>query len=405
MKRLDPANVPWLTAPEAQAVIRALNAVQAGSARFVGGCLRNTLRGAPVDDVDIATQLEPDAVTAALEVAGIRAIPTGIKHGTVTAVHNSKAFEITTLRRDVETDGRRAVVAFTQDWAVDAARRDFRLNAIYADAEGNLFEPIAGSIEDAVTGRVIFVGDADQRLREDYLRILRFFRFNAWYGAGMDEAGLAACGRHASGLERIAVERVWKELSKMLAAPDPASAVLAMSDSGVLAEILPHAAAAGIAGLVAVEAAAGLPPEPLRRLMTLVPRRQRDVQQVASELKLSNADRARLLAWADAGLMPVLEAPDAGIRAAIYRHGARAVSDRAAVEAAEGGRVAELRRVLALTDTWRAPVFPVGGKDALSLGLEGPDVGAALSDVEGRWVDGDFEANRETLLKWLAAAD
>ena len=187
MKRL---NADWLNAPATRQVIDALEAERAGCARFVGGCVRNSIMGRPVDDIDIATQLSPDQTLAALNTANIRAIPTGIEHGTVTAVIDGEPFEITSLRRDVETDGRRAVVAFTEDWAEDAMRRDFRLNALYAAPDGEIFDPVGGGYEDALAGRVIFIGDADERLREDYLRILRFFRFNAWYGAGMDADGV-----------------------------------------------------------------------------------------------------------------------------------------------------------------------------------------------------------------------
>ena len=171
----------WLNTPETRAVMAALEAARMGGARFVGGCVRNTLMGQPVDDIDIATQLKPDETLKALEAAGIRAEPTGLEHGTITAIINGEPFEITSLRRDVETDGRRAVVAFTEDWAEDAQRRDFRFNAIYADRDGRLYDPTGGGLDDAAAGRVIFIGDPDQRLREDYLRILRFFRFNAWY--------------------------------------------------------------------------------------------------------------------------------------------------------------------------------------------------------------------------------
>ncbi|HRX75594.1 MAG TPA: CCA tRNA nucleotidyltransferase, partial [Hyphomonas sp.] len=211
----------------------ALEAARPGGSRFVGGCVRNTLRGIPADDIDIATQILPEDVIRALDAAGIRSVPTGLDHGTITAVVSGAPFEITTLRRDVETDGRRAVVAFTDRWEEDAERRDFRLNAIYAGPDGTLHQVVPGSVDDALAGRVIFIGDADQRLREDYLRILRFFRFNAWYGAGVDADGLAACKRQKEGLAKIARERIWKELKRLLQAPDPSEAMLAMEEGGV----------------------------------------------------------------------------------------------------------------------------------------------------------------------------
>ena len=218
----------WLKLPETRAVMEALEAAGgADCARFVGGCVRNSLMGQSVDDIDIATRLQPSATMAALKARGLRAIPTGVDHGTVTAVAGGRPFEITTLRRDVETDGRRAVVAFTEDWAEDAARRDFRLNALYAGAAGCVFDPTGGGLSDAAQGRIIFVGDPEARIREDYLRILRFFRFFAWYGTGApDAAGLAACERLSAGVERLSAERMSKELLKLLSACDPTPAVL-----------------------------------------------------------------------------------------------------------------------------------------------------------------------------------
>lgn len=188
------AHAAWLRAAATRRVVEALEAARPGCARFVGGCVRNTILGAPVDDIDIATQLTPQETIDAAHAAGLSAAPTGVEHGTVTVIADHAPFEVTTLRRDVETDGRRAVVAFTQDWAEDAQRRDFRMNALYADPDGAVHDPTGGGLADAQAGRVIFIGDAHTRIREDYLRILRFFRFNAWYGRGpLDAAGLAAC--------------------------------------------------------------------------------------------------------------------------------------------------------------------------------------------------------------------
>ena len=391
----------WISAPETIAVIQALEAAREGAARFVGGCVRNELRGMSVDDIDIATQLTPDRVMTALKSAGIRAIPTGLEHGTVTAVCNSKPFEITTLRRDVETDGRRAVVAFTEDWAEDAARRDFRLNAIYADAAGELIEYMPGCIADAKAGDVIFIGDADERLREDYLRILRFFRFNAWYGAGIDGDGLAACERQRAGLKQIAAERIWKELRKLLAAPNPAKAVVAMEGAGVLTEILPNASAGHLPALAQIEREAGNVPDAMQRFMALLPRRTRDVRQAAEDLKLSNAERNRLLAWAEAGLMPPLGISEAELRAAVYRFGLEAVLDRAMIEAAESGGGAEMNLVSSVVMNWAVPKFPIGGAEALDLGLSGPAIGQALRRVEAWWIAQDFAPDRSSLLARL----
>ena len=398
----DRLKAAWVTAPASRAVMSALNAARPGSARFVGGCVRNALRGAPSDDIDIATQLTPEAVIAALTAAGVRSIPTGIEHGTVTAVHESVPVEITTLRRDVETDGRRAVVAFTEDWAEDAARRDFRLNAIYAGADGELFEVIDQSVEDAIAGRVIFIGDGDQRLREDYLRILRFYRFNAWYGAGIDAEGQAACKRQRDGLAKIASERIWKELKRTLSAPDPSAAMEAMEEAGVLEAVLPGAATSLLPGLVAAEADAGLAPDAMRRLMALVPRRLREAGEVTARLRFSNEESARLTGWADPALPHVLGAGEAAMLEAFYRFGPAAALDRAAIEAASG-RAGSLAQVRKAATGWQRPKFPLGGNDALAAGLSGPEIGARLGVLEEDWIASGFSLPRATLLGRLKA--
>ncbi|WP_409515215.1 CCA tRNA nucleotidyltransferase, partial [Brevundimonas sp.] len=284
---------PWLEASATRAVMTALEtAGGTGCARFVGGCVRNSLLDQPVDDIDIATRLTPDQTMAALKAAGLKAVPTGVEHGTVTGVSERRPYEITTLRRDVETDGRRAVVAFTQDWAQDAARRDFRLNALYADAAGQVFDPTGGGLADAAAGRIVFVGEAQTRIREDYLRILRFFRFYAWYGRGApDAAGLAACAALKAGMDRLSAERVSKELLKLLAAPDPRSAVQAMAEAGVLDRVLPQ-----VQPLTLFQAICDLTPDPVLRLSALLPAEAAAVAGVAGALRLSNAQRDRLTA-------------------------------------------------------------------------------------------------------------
>ncbi len=387
----------WLNAGPSLAVMAALEAALPGGVRFVGGCVRNTLMGRAVDDIDIATQLEPDQTLGALQAAGIRAIPTGIEHGTITAVVDGIPFEITSLRRDVETDGRRAVVAFTQDWAEDAQRRDFRMNALYATPDGTLFDPTGGGCDDALAGRVIFIGDGDQRLREDYLRILRFFRFNAWYGAGIDGDGLAACTRQVAGLEKISRERVWRELKKLLSAPDPATVIEAMARSGVLGVIgLDGGDGEALRGLLHREIACVQSPDPMQRLMALMARSKEHAGQVSQALRLSNAETQRLEQWA----APELEEPGAldpkQLRALLYRFGAEAVRDRVMLS---GGRV---REALTAGDEWQRPDFPLGGNDALAAGFKGPEIGAALRRAERYWVEHDFKPNRGELLKRLA---
>ena len=395
-KPLKIQNADWLNASATQQVIAALEATRSNCARFVGGCVRNTLMDRPVDDVDIATQLKPEETLEALETAGIRAIPTGIEHGTITAIVDHQPFEITSLRRDVETDGRRAVVAFTEDWAEDAQRRDFRLNALYAAPDGEIFDPVGGGYEDALAGRVIFIGEADERLREDYLRILRFFRFNAWYGAGIDEDGLAACARQRGGLAKIAKERTWKELKKLLTAAMPRPAIMARGESGVLDEVLPeHRGADGLHDLELTEQLTGVQPDPMLRLMALLPRSALSVQQTGQALRLSNDEAARLTMWAADNLPEPVGMKSQELRATLYWHGKQAVVDRAMLAGAD------VRDLLAAVRAWRRPEFPINGDDALAAGLKGRDIGEALSRVAKVWVESDFDLDRNALLPLL----
>ena len=397
--RPKPLKIPtadWLIAASTRAVIDALEAARPGGARFVGGCVRNAIMGRPVDDIDIATQLTPEETLSALKAANIRAIPTGIEHGTITAIVDHEPFEITSLRRDVETDGRRAVVAFTEDWAEDAQRRDFRLNALYAAPDGEIFDPVGGGYEDALAGRVIFIGNADERLREDYLRILRFFRFNAWYGAGIDTDGLAACQRQRQGLAKIAKERIWKELKKLFAAPQPGPALMAMGESGVLDEVLPeHDGTDRLHDLGLTEQLIGAEPDPMLRLMALLPRSAFAVQNTQTALRLSNEDSSRLTMWAADNLPEPVGMKSKELRATLYWHGKQAVVDRAMLAGAD------VRDLLAAVRAWRRPDFPINGDDALAVGLKGRDVGEALSRVAKIWVDSDFYLERDALLPLL----
>jgi poly(A) polymerase len=378
-----------------------------GEARFVGGCVRDTLTGHPVGDIDIATTLMPDQVIAALKAAGLKAVPTGVDHGTVTAVSAGKPFEITTLRRDVETDGRRAVVAFTADWAEDAGRRDFRLNALYAEPDrdglgGALHDPTGGGIEDARAGRIVFVGEPETRTREDYLRILRFFRFYAGYGRGEpDPAGLEACARLRDGLARLSGERIARELLKLLDAPDPGPSVRAMASAGVLEALLPGAEADRLDALLALERAQGLERGPELRLSALTAPEREAVAALARRLRLSNALGARLLAavgdWTE-------ELTPRGARRAVYALGRRAAADRLAKSwsaSPNADWVGVWREVL----TWRPPPFPLTGEDIKARGVpEGPGIGRVRRAVEAWWVANDFPTDREAALAALDAS-
>lgn len=391
----------WLNDPATRAVIAALEAAGGpGCARFVGGCVRNALMGQVIDDVDIATTLKPEETKAAIEAAGLKAVPTGMAHGTVTAVSGRKPYEITTLRQDVSTDGRNATVAFTDDWAEDAARRDFRLNALYADASGEVFDPTGHGVSDAAEGRIVFVGEPETRIREDYLRILRFFRFYAWYGRGEPDAeAMAACAALAEGMTRLSAERVSKEMLKLLAAPDQRRAVAAMREAGVLAQVLPEAT-----DLATFEAMVERSPEAEMRLMALLPPDQDVVKAVAVRFRLSNAVRDRLTAAARAWAVVDLTMTGQAARAALYRQGRPGFKDavvRRWAEAADGA--VEARQLLALADSWTVPRLPVGGRELAQQGLEpGPETGRVLKAFEDGWIADDFPTEgHEARLKAL----
>ena len=388
---------PWMTAPATAAVFDALEADGgAGCARFVGGCVRNALVGRPIDDIDIATTLTPDRVVKALKAAGLGAVPTGIEHGTVTAVSNRKPHEITTLRRDVTTDGRRATVAFTDDWAEDARRRDFTLNALYSDRDGTIFDPTGRGVADAKAGRIVFVGAPEQRLGEDHLRNLRFFRFLAWFGKGApDGEAMAACAALKDDVGNLSAERVSKELLKLLAADDPREAVRLMAETGVLGVILKVPVnLARFDALIGIETDQLFETDPVLRLAALLPDNQLAGRRFAERLRLSNADRDRLQAALSQS--PVLKSwmSPREIRREIYRSDLRTFRDRAKLAWAASPRSAttmQWRGLVALAEGWVAPTFPLTGDDVIKAGTPtGPLVGQVLREVEDWWIDHDF---------------
>ena len=395
----------FTTDPGAQAILAAL---PDGSTRFVGGCVRNALWGEPVADIDFATQLEPDAVNAALKAAEIKTVPTGIAHGTLTAVVKGKPYEITTLRRDVETDGRRAVVAYTRDWAEDARRRDFTVNALYADADGTLFDPTGEGLADIEARRFRFVGDAEARVREDYLRILRLFRFVAWYGhdATITKDALTACRENRRGLKQLSVERVWSELKKLLSARDPSRAVRILLQQDILETILPEATNVdGLEHLVRLEAREGITPDPVLRLMAMMAREPLNAALLAKRLKLSNKDADRLKAWAsDAEALSHDMAERARLQA-IYRAGKQTILDRARLRAAGASDPIESAHWMVLADLamgWTPPTFPLKGKDLIAAGVpQGPETGKALRALEQLWIRSGFQTEKPQLLAAL----
>jgi poly(A) polymerase len=400
MTRLE--HQSWMNASETRAVMNAL-----GDARFVGGAVRNALLGREVDDIDIATPLVPDEVIARLKKAGLGAVPTGIEHGTVTAIANGKPFEITTLRRDVVTDGRHATVAFTHDWREDASRRDFTMNALYANSDGEVFDYFGG-VEDLRAGRVRFVGDPVTRIREDYLRILRLFRFHAWYGKGeIDSDGLRAAASEKAGIARLSGERLQKEMLKLLAADDPMQVLRAMAASAILPEILPGALnIARLEHLVANDTNNFFAPDALLRLAALT-NDAGTARAIGERFKLSNADRTRLedLAGGQEKIVSYLSIRE--VRKLLYRIGAKRFRDRASLRWAEDPKASnaiQWRALLALADTWEAPHFPLTGRDVMAAGVpEGPLVGRILSEVEDWWIDSDFIEDEFSLAERLKA--
>ena len=390
-----------MTAPETSQVFAAL-----GEARFVGGAVRNALLGASVSDIDIAVPMPPTEVVLRLVANDIKVVETGMDHGTVTAIVGRHAFEITSLRRDVETDGRRARVVFTDDWAEDASRRDFTINAMYASADGEIFDYATG-VEDLIAGRVRFVGDAPTRIAEDYLRVLRLFRFHAWYGKGdIDPDGLRAAAEAKAMLKTLSAERVAKELLRLLEAVNPAPVLRMMAATGILSELLPGALQLSrLERLVEIDADEMSPRDGVRRLAALLPDAA-TARAAASALKLSNADRARLEQALDG---EPIAAPLAArsARILLYRLGPARFRDKlwlAWADAPRRGNAIQWRMLLDMADNYQRPRFPLTGLDVMQAGVpEGPDVGRVLGKLEDWWVDGDFAAGETDLREKLTS--
>ncbi len=384
----------WTASPGARVVLKALDAA-AGRTRLVGGAVRDALLGLPVSDFDLATQLTPAEVVIRLEAAGAKAVPTGIAHGTVTAISHGQTFEITTLRRDVSTNGRHAVVAFSDDWRDDASRRDFTINALYANPLTLEVSDFHDGLADLSVGRVRFIGEPLQRIAEDHLRILRFFRFHARFGTGApDAAGLAACAARANDLMALSRERVRGELFKLLAGLDPVPTVAVMLEHRILAPVLPESTGVDrLARLIAVETAlmTQMPDAKrllssealaLRRLAALLPPNVKLLDAVATRLRLSNHERARLVATAAPASGPVL--------AQAYRDGVETAADRVLLAATVPGDAATLAALDQLLH-WQRPRLPVSGKDLIARGVvPGPEVSRRLAAFEVAWVAAGF---------------
>lgn len=375
---------PWTAREDLATLVRALGHE---NIRWVGGAVRDTLLGADVKDIDAATPLRPEDVVAACKEAGLKTVPTGIEHGTVTVVLSGGPVEVTTLRHDVSTDGRRATVAFAQDWREDAARRDFTINALYADPQTLEIFDYFGGLEDLKDRRVRFIGEAHQRIREDHLRILRYFRFRARFGAGKPDAEAEkACADLAATLKGLSRERIGMETMNLLALPDPAPTVARMQELGVLAEILPEADVEALAALVAQEQAQGIAPVAIRHLAALIPADATLAGQIAGRFRMSGAQKKRLMSAANRPAATALP------QALAYRLGVPEAVDALLLT----GRDA---RVL---DHFTPPTFPLKGGQIVARGVAaGPQVARVLSNVEAAWVDEGFpDADRlEALLK------
>jgi poly(A) polymerase len=403
-------NAKWLADPALQKLLALLSA-DGEEARVAGGAVRNALLGQDVTDIDIATTNLPDQTVERAEAAGFKTVPTGKEHGTITVIVGGRAYEVTTLRSDIETDGRHAKVVFGRDWKRDAERRDFTINGLYAEADGSVVD-LVGGLADLETRTLRFIGDAEQRIREDYLRILRFFRFFAWYGSGRPDAtGIKASARLKEGLDQLSAERVWTELRKLLAAPDPSRALLWMRQAGVLTRVLPESEKWGIdfvPGLVDAGVSQKWKPDPLLRLEAIIPPDAARIAAMAERLRLSKAEAERLKHWAETQA-PAPDTSEAALARQAYRGRPGGIADRARLALAaanaksDTGTAKRYARQLKFLKSWEKPAMPVTGNDLLAAGLmPGKALGAILKAIEDEWIDSNFSLNRDALLKRAA---
>jgi poly(A) polymerase len=402
------AGVAWL---HAGSLVRLLGVLDRDGeeARVVGGAVRNALLGEPIAEFDVATTALPEEVVRRVTAAGFKPVPTGIEHGTVTVVIDSQPFEVTTLRQDVETFGRHATVRFGRDWKADAQRRDFTMNALSVTADGTVFDYVSG-LADIEARRVRFIGDAATRIAEDYLRILRFFRFHATYGHGApDPAGLAACIAARSGLDQLSRERVRMELIKLLVAPHATPTLAVMTEAGLLQTVLggvPHLAS--FENMAKVEAAAGVQADPVHRLGAVAVRVAEDGERLWLRLRLSNAEHERLTSIGD-GWWRISPESEEAARALLYRLGPQRFVDRVLVAWSrawpQGAADAAWRELATLPERWAAPVFPLKAADFIARGVKrGPALGQAMRAAEEAWIAAGFPGDKAALAKVAAAA-
>jgi poly(A) polymerase len=390
----------WLKSGPAARVIALLDR-DGEEARAVGGAVRNTLLDLPVDEIDVATTAPPEEVMSRAAAAGYKAVPTGIDHGTVTIVVDHKPVEVTTLREDVETFGRKARVAFGRDWCADAERRDFTINALFAGADGTLYDYVGG-LADIAARRVRFIGDAQKRIEEDYLRILRFFRFHANFGDGAPDAeGLTACIRARQGLEALSRERVRMELFKLFLAPRAAATLAVMAESGLLGMVLGGVPlVASFENMVKLEAAIDIAPDPVRRLGALGVMVAEDAERLTERLRLANAEAERLKAL-EAWWRVDAAGDEHAARVLLYQLQAQSFLDRVLVawtRSPEGAADPTWRALATLPQRWSPPAFPLKSADFVRRGIEpSPRLGVAMRAAEAAWIAADFPEGRAAL--------
>jgi poly(A) polymerase len=393
-------DAPWLKSASVARVLELLNG-NGEEARVVGGAVRNALLDIPIGDIDIATTALPEEVIRRAKAAGIKSVPTGIEHGTVTLVIDARPFEVTTLREDTETFGRKAKVAFGRDWVGDAHRRDFTINALSVGADGVVHDYVGG-LDDIAARRVRFIGEAEMRIAEDYLRVLRFFRIHAAFGVGeVDRVGYLACLSARAGLATLSAERVRMELLKLLVADGAVGAVVAMADGGLLLSTLGGVAyTVPFAAMIAAERLLGLKPDPMRRLAALAVAVTEDARRLSARLRLTNAETKALDSmghrwWRLAGM------DEARARRRLYRLGEDRYRDRLLLAWARAGRDADpapWRELALLPQRWSAPKFPLKAADFIARGIaEGPALGHVLTLAEDAWLAADFPLDEVTL--------
>jgi tRNA nucleotidyltransferase/poly(A) polymerase len=397
------AGADWLRAPAVAGIFGLLDR-DGEEARIAGGAVRNALMGLPITDIDFATTATPDVVEQRAAKSGVKAVPTGREHGTITLVCHGRPFEVTTLREDVETDGRRAVVRFGRDWEQDAQRRDFTINSLFLSRDGTVHDPVGG-YADIQSRRVRFIGDGDRRILEDRLRILRFFRFHAQIESGaLDPEGLGACIRARNGLRDLSAERIGQEMRKLVVAPVAPATVDIMQDAGILPVVLGGVGyLARFSKLADAEAAVGVEPAFARRLVALGCRIEEDVTRLSHRMRLSNHERGRMATALQAAQSVSLDFDERDARALLYRLGADAFRDGLLLAAADrSGADSRLQRLHEFPDRWSVPDFPIDGSAVMAAGVPaGPAVGDVLRRLEEWWIASDFQPDAAALKEEL----